>query len=306
LAARGDQLLTEGKLDEAVRLYDQSVASHPDFADGLVSAAVALIEKGQLNEAAGRLEKALEMDPRNWYARANLGLIFSKRGKQEEALAEFETAIEISPTNLVRRANIAMVMLKQGMVDQALEHFRVAAELHPKDREDFETHYILGSFLWKRGHPSEACLQFQKSLAINANNADVRRALAGALAEQGDFEGAVQQLNVTLEKEPDHVGAIRDLAWWLATCPDDEIRDAARAVELIRPACQSSAYADPNLVTTLAAAYAELGRWPEAVALANKALELVGTSDPSVSEQIRGHLRCYQQRQTLRQGIIAD
>jgi hypothetical protein len=65
--------------------------------------------------------------------------------------------------------------------------------------------------------------------------------------------------------------ALNNLAWLLATAPDDQVRDGSRAVELAERACQLTGWKHPVLMGTLAAAYAEAGRFDDAVKMAERA-----------------------------------
>ena len=69
-------------------------------------------------------------------------------------------------------------------------------------------------------------------------------------------------------------GALNNLAWVLAASPDDELRNGAEAVRLAERACELTHHGEPLFIGTLAAAYAEAGRFPEAVATAEKAEQL--------------------------------
>jgi lipopolysaccharide biosynthesis regulator YciM len=67
---------------------------------------------------------------------------------------------------------------------------------------------------------------------------------------------------------------LNNLAWALATSPDASKRDGKRAVQLAERACDLTQYQQPIMVGTLAAAYAEAGRFDDAVATAQKARDI--------------------------------
>jgi 2-methylcitrate dehydratase PrpD len=64
------------------------------------------------------------------------------------------------------------------------------------------------------------------------------------------------------------------LAWCLATCPDADLRDGAEAVRLAEAACSATEQKVAELLDTLAAAYAEAGRFEDAVKAARQAIKL--------------------------------
>lgn len=101
---------------------------------------------------------------------------------------------------------------------------------------------------------------------------------AAALLHLGHAQKAVHQLNEALQLKPDSTPVMNNLAWVLATSPDANVRDGARAVQLAERACEITGYKQTILVGTLAAAYAEAGRFDDATATAEKACALAASS----------------------------
>jgi tetratricopeptide (TPR) repeat protein len=98
--------------------------------------------------------------------------------------------------------------------------------------------------------------------------------LAEVLQHLGRPREAVSHLREVVRTNPDAVEALNNLAWALASSNDPEIRNGAEAVRLAKRACQITEYRATVLIGTLAAAYAEAGRFEEAVATAQKACAL--------------------------------
>lgn len=93
---------------------------------------------------------------------------------------------------------------------------------------------------------------------------------------------------------------MNDLAWLLAVSPPDDVRNGAQALELAERACTATGYRDPRLMATLAAAYAEVGRFSEAVAIATKALDLLGPVQEVQAQRLRHGLQRHQQGKPYR------
>ncbi len=91
---------------------------------------------------------------------------------------------------------------------------------------------------------------------------------------QGEFPDAVEHYQAALRLKADAPEILNNLAWLLATCPDDRIRNGAQAVQYAERACELTQDKQPMMLGTLAAAYAEAGRFDEAVATAQKACAL--------------------------------
>jgi hypothetical protein len=85
------------------------------------------------------------------------------------------------------------------------------------------------------------------------------------------------------------------LAWLLATSPDASLRDGTRAIELAWRAAQLTGGRDVKVLDTLAAAFAEAGRFPEALAAARRALEMATRRNlPEVAQELRRRLTLYE------------
>jgi tetratricopeptide (TPR) repeat protein len=108
-------------------------------------------------------------------------------------------------------------------------------------------------------------------------------------------EEAIVQYQKALQIEPDYAKALNNLAWVLATCPQASLRNGNKAVALAQRANQLTGDGNPVVLGTLAAAYAEAGRFSEAVETAQRALQLAETqSNTALADAIRSQLKFYQ------------
>jgi Flp pilus assembly protein TadD len=114
------------------------------------------------------------------------------------------------------------------------------------------------------------------------------------LGQLGRDREAVAQYREALRLNPNLAGALNNLAWVLAASSDDKLRDGAEAVRLAERACELTHYGQPLFLGTLAAAYAESGRFPEAVTTAKKAEQLATAAGlPAVAAKNRQLLELY-------------
>jgi Flp pilus assembly protein TadD len=111
-------------------------------------------------------------------------------------------------------------------------------------------------------------------LRIDPRAAEVDTSLAIVLAGCGRYAEAAAHFRHAAELQPDGLECQRNWAWLRATCPVAALRDGADAVEHARHANQLCEGKQADVLDTLAAAYAEAGRFPEAVSTARQALEL--------------------------------
>jgi spermidine synthase len=117
-------------------------------------------------------------------------------------------------------------------------------------------------------------IRWRPAPVIEVRPAEAEVEVAAKLSGRGDFAGAIARYRRALEIDPNLIEALNNLAWLLATCPQASLRNGAEAVQLAEKACQITGYHRTVLVGTLGAAYAEAGRFPDAVATAQKACDL--------------------------------
>ena len=139
---------------------------------------------------------------------------------------------------------------------------------------NFIAHNNLGNVLLQKGKADEAINQYQKALQIKPDSAKIHSNFGDALLQEGRRDEAITHFQKALQINPDDTEALNNLAWLLATCPDAHSRDGVQAVKYARRACKLTHYGATPIVGTLAAAYAEAGRYDEAIAVAQKACAL--------------------------------
>ena len=110
------------------------------------------------------------------------------------------------------------------------------------------------------------------------------------------------QLNEALRLNPDSTEALNNLAWMLAASSQAELRDGQRAVELARHACELTKFQKTIFIGTLAAAYAEAGKFNDAIATAQRACDLAAKNgEANLLQRNQELLEQYQRHQTARE-----
>jgi len=113
------------------------------------------------------------------------------------------------------------------------------------------------------------------------------------LLSVGRADAAVEHFERAIKINPEDVYSLERLAWCLATCPEGRLRNGARAVELARRAVRAGGYNEARVLDTLAAAYAEAGRFDKAVAAAGDALQRAEVRQKLLAERIGRRLALY-------------
>jgi Flp pilus assembly protein TadD len=156
-------------------------------------------------------------------------------------------------------------------VNGAITHYQQALQIEP---DNVLVRNNLGYALLQEGKVDEAISQYQRVVQITPNFAEAHYKLANALIQKGRVDEAITQFQLALQIKPDYAEAQNDLAWELATAPEASLRNGKKAVELAQRANQLAGGTDLDIVGTLAAAYAEAGRFDDAVRSARKAIDL--------------------------------
>ncbi len=224
------------------------------------------IERGRLPEGIVYLKQALKLSPD--YAPAHLGLGYALwgQGKLDEAASEFSKTLQSTPGNVETRLRLA----------------RILAEAHK---------------------PEEAIQQFMFILQLAPDHVQARVELAELLDQQHQAAEAIVHYREALRLDPNSTEALNNLAWILATDPDDQVRNGTEAVQVAERACKLTGYKTPTLIGTLAAAYAEAGRFKEAVETGEKAYQLALSSNNAALAETNRKLReLYRAHHAYRQG----
>jgi tetratricopeptide (TPR) repeat protein len=132
--------------------------------------------------------------------------------------------------------------------------------------------------LFGEGKLEECREEFEKALRQDMNYREAHYELAMVLERQHLTGEAIAHYRAAIRISPDYPEALNNLAWVLASDPRAEIRNGAEAVRLATRACELTHDKAPLLLGTLAAAYAEAGRFDEAVATAQKAHDVAATA----------------------------
>jgi tetratricopeptide (TPR) repeat protein len=216
----------------------------------------------------------------------------------------FTHALAVTSNNDVALNNLGIIFLDKGQLDDAISKLQAAIDLRP---ENAPAHDNLAKALLKKGQVAEAMVHYRKFLEIEPENVEARNTLGTALIQQGHVKEAIDQWQDALALQPDNGNAASNLAWVFATCPEDSIRDRARAVELGKKALRISGGKIPMIYKVLAAAYAESGRFADAIETAQHGAELATTQgNPGLAAELESNVVLYRSGTPLRDRSITN
>ena len=181
----------------------------------------------------------------------------------------WEDTVEKRPNNPRARVNYGIDLQAAGRLADAERELREAVRLKEASAA---AHANLGPILCATGRFDECILHLNRALALDPDYTSAHANLAEAYGASGKRALAAEQFALALNAAPDKPFLLNRLAWLLATSPEDAIRNGPRAVELAERAVSLTTRQDIMSLETLSAAYAEVGRFEDAVRVAREAL----------------------------------
>ena len=216
-------------------------------------------------------------------------------GNFDEADAQCREALRLKPGFPEIQVLYAKVLARGKKLEQAAA---VLSEVVQQNPADSAAQCALGSVFSQKGDFPAAIQHFRQALSLKPNYSEARFNLASALSQQGDTSGAIDQYRQGLRSQPDFPDGLNNLAWILAASANPTVRNGEEAVQLARRACALTRYQRPMLVGTLAAAYAETGRFDEAVTAAQTARDLaLASNQQELADRNQKLLERYQSHQ---------
>jgi protein O-mannosyl-transferase len=256
---------------------------------------------------------ALAVTADNDVAHNNLGYLCVDQGELDKAISHFETAANIrsgkrdahyDAGSAFMQMNLADALARKGQPDEAIVHYEEAIKLQPYYADAY---YNRGSVLFAKGQIDEAVADWEKTLQIQPSYADAHTGLGNALLRKGSSREAITHYEQALALAPEDPHCRNNIAWVLATSSDASIRDGAKAIDLADVAVALSGGREPLFLRTLAAAYAESGRFSEALAAAQQAAAIARMQGKTgLANRLNKDLMLYRGHLPLREDSLGD
>jgi len=223
--------------DEAQREFTLAIEMAPDFADPLTGRGYIYSHKSDYQNALTDFSNAIRLNPFDadaWMGRAEARQIM---GNYEESIADYDEAIRLYSDDahfFHRRGDAHSI---NGDIHRAIEDYRQAIALDPSNPI---SHYFLAINLTRIHSYAEAIHRYEETLRIDYN-----------------LDPEVFAFN----------------AWLLVTCPDVQLRDPTKAIQLAKSACEYTGWCEDQPLGILAAAYASNGDFTNAIRWQSEAVE---------------------------------
>jgi tetratricopeptide (TPR) repeat protein len=288
----------DGRIDAARQEFGSCLVLDPDYSRAHFNLGTLLADVGDYRGAAGHFSRAREIDPQDHEAALELAVALSRLDRQQEAIDELHSLVQRAPQYADARLALATLLAQVGraeesravieemmQMDATVEELaaasviaaRLAVPVDPAAAETYYRHALelvpaseealfgLAILLGRGQRFDEASREFDTLVATYPERPDYRIGQAMALLLGEEYPRALQALEAARRRFPGDFAISQSLARLLATCPDDSVRDGARALELAREVMQEQQTLEH--AETLAMALAEVGDFEGAVEL---------------------------------------
>ena len=263
----------------------------PDDYRSHTNLAARYLTLGERALARQHLDRALALAPEHETAHFNLGALLVAEGDTAGAIDAFREAVALRPQYAAAHNNLGALLAATGSLDDAIVYYRLALQFGTRDAS---AHYNLANALLSTGETEEAITRFREALTLTPDDPDVHTNLARALVATNDLAGGVTHYRRALDLNPRIPLALVGLAWLRAAAPEEALRSSSEALSLAQQAVALIGGNHPEVLDTLAVAYAAVGRFDDALSTARRAADAArGTAFEGLVPAIEGRVRLY-------------
>ncbi len=258
----GVAAVSRGDYSTAVRYFSEKIAKEPGFGPAYNDRAVCHRMLKNYDQAMADLERAISLLPDSFMPFYNRALTFADRQEYPRAIADLDESLRRNPTHFPSLATRGQWKFRAGKSDEAMTDLDEAVRIAPRD---------------------VFCLNTRASIRLRT----------------GRYAGAYEDLETSLQSEPERAITHNNLAWLLSTCPQDDIRNGPKSMELANRACSLSEWKEAGYIDTLAAACAESGKFDDAVRWQEMTIAMDAANQMNL-EGYNARLQLYQARKPFR------
>ncbi|MBX3134763.1 tetratricopeptide repeat protein [Candidatus Obscuribacterales bacterium] len=230
---RANDLVTQGKVDEAIAQYQKAIETDPAYADALADLGAIYSLQKQPDKAAELYQRAIKEKPNDALFRTNYARVLAQLGRITESKSELERAYQLNPKDKVVLTALATYHLKDKDTAGAVKVINEAIALYPNSADLFDK---LSFAQVQSGNIADAVQSAQKAVSLDPKSLSAKLNLGSTLMLSGDLNQATKAyleatklapqdanahflLSKTLEKSGDLTGAKDELHLFLR-CAD--------------------------------------------------------------------------------------
>jgi tetratricopeptide (TPR) repeat protein len=239
-------------------------------------------------------QDTVNKQPENARAHNNYGKMLMENGELELAMREFTEALKYDTEFIEAYNNYGRTLQVLGRPEEAETHILKALSLQPNFAV---AHCNLGYALMDMGRYDEAVTHFLKSVEINPGYVEAHYKLGTAFDKQGRYEEALASYHKALQLDPGCVDALNDLAGLLLAKKSPQPADVEEAMRCAQLSVQITRGQYGKSLDVLAQVYAAMGRYAEALEIAQQAAgTMLASVDKEFAEGVEARLKTYREK----------
>jgi protein O-mannosyl-transferase len=259
--------------------WDINDAESSPQAEVHVRMAALLFQQKEWEKSLAELQAAETWAPTDSAIFFQQGVTLAEMGKTNEAIAMYRKTLQYDSRSTAAMNNLGMLLASQGKRTEAIKWYQKAVSLNANYSEAYDNY---GNLLSRAKHYAEAIPLYEKALAANAQYLPAKLHLGRAHMRLGDFASAIVILQFALAQDKDNLEAQAMLAWVYATSMNaDEVNRQLAVTYAV--AAMNDQPQNAERLDILAAAYAAVGEFEQAIACEERAIGLVKTDSPNLS-----------------------
>jgi tetratricopeptide (TPR) repeat protein len=276
-----EEALVRGDLERAMTIAGQAIEAHRQEAAAWILHAGAQLAARHWEEAVADCDEALRLQPKSVLALNHRGGAYLALKQTQKALADFDAALAVDPRNSMALTYRAQIRRLKGNLFRALDDANEAIQSDSNSAAAYTERAAIRAALGDVAAALEDC---SSALLIGGLNEQTRLLRALLYMQQADYPHAREDFEQLLAGGSEFATPARiQLAWLLATCPEDKLRDGPRASRLAHEAIARATAPDATALDALGAASAELGDFASALDAAHQA---IAATSPSQTKQL--------------------
>ena len=334
----GGVLAADNQWDEAMTILQEVQNLDPENVQALEFAAAIRVQQEKYDDALKIFDRLAELMPRSFVPQIQKAEVLQEQKKYDDAMAILDALRTKEPGNPLILLQRGKLFAEMKNYDAAMRDIDTSLRLTADTPELESSAYSAKiTVLCQQEKFAEALAGLQKLPVAKRNSMPYKLMAVQVYAMAKSNGPALKILDEMLKEQPEHKGLIRfrgdmllglgrheeaiavykellesgddddgvynNLAWVLATSPDDSLRDGKLALEYALKSCELTHYKKPHILSTLASAYAELGDFDNAVKWSEQSVVLAEKIEYDQKEHLEKELKSYQEKKPWRERL---
>jgi tetratricopeptide (TPR) repeat protein len=275
----GAALFDEGKNEEAIHHFLESIEINPYISNAYLNLASALVFQGRIEEAIVQYLALIKFIPNQEEAHSILGVVLADQGKKladqgkksaaqrmnEEAIVQYLASIKLNPDQEEAHSNLGVLLAAQGRNEEAIAHYLAAIKINSNYDNAY---YNLANLYIKQGKIAEAIDNYRQAIKINPDHFDAHFNLADVFVQQSKIDQAIEHFREAVRITPSSFASLNNLGVNLEKqLKHDEAVSYYRRALVVEPK-------NPGIYFNLGVALGNKGELKEAIEHFRRAIDL--------------------------------